>query len=217
MSISKELGDSTRRFKASVDRLIALVQDHNIDSIPGLVDAFRNNEAFSTEWKSIWADIAKADGGKISLGTAGAIIGSVLGGVGIAAMGGAFGLPLALVLGLGGFVAGAEVDSVRALTQTKLHLLRVPKEVYSRIDAVSKAEKVSNNEMIVKALWSVFPGGGAEVDSVRAVTQTKYHLLRVPKELYSRIDAASKAEKVSNNEMIVKALWNVFPEIDEFE
>jgi hypothetical protein len=157
MSISKELGESAGRFTASVDRLTALVQDHNIESVPGLIDAFRNNEAFSTEWKLIWSDIAKADGGKISLGTAGAIIGAVLGGVGIAAMGGAVGLPLAFVLGLGGLIAGAEFDSVRALTQTKLHLLRVPKKLHSRIDAAAKAEGVSDNEMIVRALSSVFP------------------------------------------------------------
>lgn len=163
MSISKELGDSVERFKSYIDRLIALVQDHKIDSVSALVDAFRNNDVFSAEWKKIWLDLAKADGGKISLTTAGAIIGAVLGGVGIAAMGTAFGLPLALVLGLGGLLAGAEFDSFRRLTppglnrSTKLHLLRLPKALDTRIAEAAKAAKVSENELIVKALAECFP------------------------------------------------------------
>ena len=56
-------------------------------------------------------EIAKAEGGKITLTTACAIIGLVLGGVGIAAMGGAIGIPLALIVTPIGYLVGQEADS----------------------------------------------------------------------------------------------------------
>jgi len=157
MSISQELGDSAGRFKTYVDRLIALVKTHEISSITNLVDAVRHNQAFADDWKAIWTDIAEADGGKISLTTAGAIIGAVLGGVGIAAMGGAIGLPLAFVLGLGGLIAGAEIDSVRAISQTRIHLLRIPKVLRDRIQAAANASGMSFNDLIVRSLSASFP------------------------------------------------------------
>ena len=157
MSISKELGDSIGRFKTYTDRLIALFQDHQISSISGLTDAFRHNKEFSSNWKTIWSDIAKADGGKISLTTAGAILGASLGGVGIAAMGGAIGLPLALVLGLGGLISGAEFDSVRGRARTKICLLRLPKGLQSRIAEAARASGVSENAVIVDILAASFP------------------------------------------------------------
>ena len=89
MSISKELGDAATRFKTYVDRLIALLQSHEIRSIPALNQAVRHNDAFRRDWRAIWSDIAAVDGGKVSLTTAGVVLGAVLGGVGIAAMGGA--------------------------------------------------------------------------------------------------------------------------------
>ena len=112
MSISRELGESAVRFKTYVDRLIALLRTHEIHSISALVRVFRANNEFRRDWRAIWNDIAAADGGKISLAATLAVLGAVFGGVGIAAMGGAIGFPLALVLGLGGLIAGAELDLV---------------------------------------------------------------------------------------------------------
>jgi hypothetical protein len=112
MSSSRELGDSASRFREYIDRLIRLMQRHEVRNVRGLIELFRSNHEFSSEWRAIWSDIAEAEGGKISLTTAGTILGAVLGGVGIGAMGGAIALPLALVLGLGGLIAGAEFDSV---------------------------------------------------------------------------------------------------------
>ena len=157
MSITKDFGDSIERFKAYIERLVALLQRHEISGIPDLINAFRNNDAFSTDWKAVWRDVAEADGGKISLTTAGAILGAVLGGVGIAAGGGAIGLPLALVLGLGGFITGSEFDSIRALSRSKFHLLRMPKELHSRIADAAHAAGTSENELIVKVLAESFP------------------------------------------------------------
>jgi hypothetical protein len=157
VSISKELSDSAARFKIYIDRLIALLERHQIRSVPALIRAFRNNASLGQDWRAIWNDIAKADGGKISLTTAGTVLGAVLGGVGIAAMGGAIGLPLALLLGLGGLLAGAEFDSVRALSQSKFLLLRVPKQLHLRIEAGAASAGVSANEIIVQALSASFP------------------------------------------------------------
>ena len=67
MSISREIGDSVERFRAYIDRLISLLRIHNVDSVSKLNDAFRRNREFSNEWKSIWRDLAEADGGKIGL------------------------------------------------------------------------------------------------------------------------------------------------------
>ncbi len=157
MSITNELGNSVDRFKIYIDRLIALVRKHNIDSIGKLIRAVRKNEAFSSEWKAIWVEIAEADGGKITLATIGAVTGAVLGGVGIAAMGGAIGLPLALVLGLGGLIAGTEFDSLRSLSQNKIHLLRFPKPLHTRIVDAARSAEISENELIVRILAASLP------------------------------------------------------------
>jgi hypothetical protein len=140
-----------------IDRLVALLQRHQIDGVSRLIDAFRHNDEFSSDWKKVWRDIAEADGGKISLTTTGAILGAVLGGVGIAAGGGAIGFPLALVLGLGGLLAGSEFDSIRSLSRTKFHLLRLPIPLYARISEAARAAGISENDLIVKVLGGSFP------------------------------------------------------------
>jgi hypothetical protein len=53
------------------------------------------------------------EGGKVSITTAALIIGAVLGGVGVAALGGAIGLPLAAVLVPIGWIVGNEFDQQR--------------------------------------------------------------------------------------------------------
>ena len=156
MSISKELRDSIERFKTYVDLLIALLQKHEVRSVSDLVDAFKHNGAFTDNWKAIWRDVAEDDGGTISFTTAGAILGAVLGGVGIAG-GTAIGLPLSLVLGLGGLLTGAEFDSVRALSRTKFQVLRLPKELHSRIAEASRSAGISENVLIVSVLTGFFP------------------------------------------------------------
>jgi len=164
MSISRESGDSAARFREYIDRLIRLMQRHEVRNVRALIELFRSNHEFSSEWRAIWSDIAEAEGGKISLTTAGTILGAVLGGVGIAAMGGVIALPLALVLGLGGLIAGAEFDSVRALSRTSLRLLRIPKALQMRIEEAASSAEVSVNEIIVRALSAAFPDP-SELDS----------------------------------------------------
>ncbi|HDZ59862.1 MAG TPA: toxin-antitoxin system HicB family antitoxin [Actinobacteria bacterium] len=156
MSLSNELEETAIRFKTSVDRLAALFRANEVRSPRSLIAAFRHNEAFAAEWREIWREIAEADGGKLSLTTIGVILGAAFGGVGIAAMGGAVGLPLALVLGLGGLVIGAEVDAVRSGLKMKLHFLRIPKSLHRQIRDTAESTGMSTNELIVQALTAAF-------------------------------------------------------------
>lgn len=55
--------------------------------------------------------VMKADGGKLAFGVVFAIVGAALGGVGVAALGGAIGVPLALVGAFVGLVLGNEADT----------------------------------------------------------------------------------------------------------
>lgn len=110
MSTLNEIKDIPNKYKLYRDQLIELFRENKITSIKKLVSHYKTIEKFRNDWNEIWLQLAKADGGKISLTTMGIIIGSALGGVGIAAMGSAIGIPLALVLGLGGFIFGSIID-----------------------------------------------------------------------------------------------------------
>jgi|HubBroStandDraft_5_1064220.scaffolds.fasta_scaffold49938_3 hypothetical protein len=55
--------------------------------------------------------VMKAEGGKLAFGAIFAIVGAALGGVGIAALGGAAGVPLALIGAFVGLVLGNEADT----------------------------------------------------------------------------------------------------------
>jgi hypothetical protein len=160
MSISKELGRSTLRFKGQVERLIHLLQENEVRSLRALVRVIREDERFAQEWRAAWREIAQKDGGKISLTTAGTVLAAALGGgVGISAMGTAIGIPLAAVLGIGGFVGlvvGAEVDASRTLARNKRVFIKVPKPLYERISSAAKLSAISSNELIVRTLGSEF-------------------------------------------------------------
>lgn len=157
MTLSREFEETTKRFKVYIDRLIALFKQHRIDSIQSLIQTIRRDKEFSSEWTRTWREIADADGGKLSLTTVGVVLGSALGGVGIAAMGGAIGLPLALVLGLGGLVVGTEFDAVRRISRSRWTLVKVPKDVYSRIKEAAETAGLSVNDIVAQALTAAFP------------------------------------------------------------
>ena len=72
-------------------------------------------------------------------------------------MGGAVGMPLAHVFGLGGLVASAEFDSVRALYRTDIHLLRSSPMLHARIAEAARAAEISGNELIGNVLAESFP------------------------------------------------------------
>ena len=96
---------------------------------------------------AIWKTIVDQEGGKLTLGTVFAITGLSLGGVGIAAAGGAIGLPLVLLLAPAGIWVCNEFDNagvtsnVRRKGEAVLSLTFPPQEF-------SSAESRSSNGAI---------------------------------------------------------------------
>ena len=62
-----------------------------------------------------------------------------------------------MVLGLGGLVAGSEFDAVRALADSKIRMLKVPRDLHRRIQASARDASMSENDLIVTVLAEAFP------------------------------------------------------------
>src|ERR1700733_4161355 len=105
MPIVVHTKETFKRFSKYVHELIDLFKRFDIKgdgALTGLWKAVISRE-FRKECKRIFIEVAEHDGGKLALPTVLAIIGAAMGGVGVAALGGAFGIPLALLLGLIGY------------------------------------------------------------------------------------------------------------------
>ena len=152
----KDLPD---RYKAYAAELKSLFVKHGVNSRRALLATYKNDE-FKREWKAIWTRIAGTDGGKLSLTSIGLILGAVFGGLGIAAFGGAIGLPWALVLGLAGLVGGTSFDAGGYLTGHRRVTAKVPKEIYQRL-----VEQAAEMDITPSALaTSLIEGGLVEDD-----------------------------------------------------
>lgn len=114
-----EIKEIPKKYRAHRDRFKRLFHRYEIDGPKNFGKSYRKNDEFRTEVSAIFWDIAKDEGGKLSLTTMGIIIGSALGGVGIAAMGSAIGLPLSAVLGVGGLLSGSKIDSWKLFRTNK--------------------------------------------------------------------------------------------------
>lgn len=113
MPIIDDASQTVQRFSSYIKELVELFRKFDITgprATRSLWIAVRNSQ-FRNEWKRIWLKIAEHEGGKLSLTTVLAIIGAVSGGAGIAAFGGAIGVPLAVLLGLVGYFVGNEMDA----------------------------------------------------------------------------------------------------------
>ena len=150
MSTFEEMKEIPKKYRAHRDKLTSLFRRYEVDSIKSLIDNFRNDSKFNEEWRSIWLGISKEGGGKLSLTTIGVIIGSSLGGVGIAAMGSAIGVPLALILGLGGFISGTTFDSLKMFGARKSISFSVPNELHTKIIEDAAIAKISVSEFVEK-------------------------------------------------------------------
>lgn len=133
MALFDEFRDGAERFRTGIEHLKDLLRKHNVDGVRRLVELHRSDTAFRLEWNAIWKQIALDNGGKVSLGAAGAILGAALGGAGIVALGGAIGVPLLAVLGLAGLVAGAEVDSAMRKVVGGVTNVELPNELHERL------------------------------------------------------------------------------------
>ena len=160
MSVIIETEKTIERFKSQIVKLKEIMKNYEINSIKELVKSVRHKKEFRNEWINIWKEIAEAEGGKLSLTTLGLIIGSLLGGVGIAGVWGAFGLPLVFVLGLGGFVMGTEIDTIRKYKKKKLLTLMIPKNLYDRINHEAERLGLKKRELIIHTLEGSFPEDG---------------------------------------------------------
>ncbi len=113
MSYIEEFHGSTDRFKDRIKELQDLLQEFQIKKFTQFIEASLENTNFRARWMEIWKKVVRDEGGKLTLGTIGAILGAVFGGVGIVAFGTAFGIPGIVVFGFLGLLGGTEWDSNR--------------------------------------------------------------------------------------------------------
>jgi|SRR5579864_2628890 len=119
MGIIANAKETLGRFSSYIGRLTDLCKSNGISGSTAplkLVQQWRSNDEFRDKWNNIWNELAAGEGEKITFTTVSLIIGAVLGGVGVAALGGAIGLPLAAVLVPIGYTVGNELDD-QGLTQ----------------------------------------------------------------------------------------------------
>jgi hypothetical protein len=124
MPILGDAQQTLQRFSKYVQELIDLFKRFDITGSKALWRLWKavGDSDFRKEWNRIWIEIAERDGGKITLTTLLTIIGAVLGGLGIAALGGAVGIPIALLLGPMGYLLGTEIDSMGLVRKIKAYL-----------------------------------------------------------------------------------------------
>lgn len=103
--------------RASVDRIPeyakqmkAILSRHGVHGVDDL-KRMAKKPSFRSEMVALWDSILAAEGGKVSLTVILSTVALAMGGVGIAAGGGAIGLPLLLILGPAGYFGGQELDS----------------------------------------------------------------------------------------------------------
>jgi len=156
MDTFENLKEAPKRFKNYTEQLTELFRNHEVKSIRTLVSAYRHDKEFKQKWSVVWDEIAKAEGGKLSLATIGIILGSAMGGVGIAALGGAIGLPLFAVLGLAGLVGGSKFDATGYFANNKILMMKIPKPLYAQIEEAAQNSAVSPNDLIIMILEESF-------------------------------------------------------------
>jgi hypothetical protein len=154
MSLLDEFRGSVGRFKDRISELQALLRAYRVDGVRSLVRLYRDDAKFRTRWQEVWAAAARDDGGKLSFAAVGAILGATLGGAGIAAVGTAFGLPLLAVLGLGGLVAGTEVDAAVRREWSSTKAIDVPRDIHERVVTKARELGVEPKHLVTEILRS---------------------------------------------------------------
>lgn len=167
MSTFKEIGEIPEKFRVHKEALILISNQHKIDSIKSLVTKYRSDSSFKNDWNEFWSRVAKQEGGKLSLTTIGLIIGASLGGIGIAAMGSAIGMPLAIVLGLSGFLGGSKFDSLLILSEDKKVSAKISKECYNILESKANEFNITISEYVKLILEG-------EIASNRTINSDKY-------------------------------------------
>jgi hypothetical protein len=156
MGLFDEFRESGERFRNEIESLRALLGHHDVKRPTQLLSLYRQDPAFKTEWNAIWTRLGKDNRGKLSLTTAGAILGAALGGMGIAALGGAIGVPLLAVLGVGGLLAGTEVDA--GLRKGEFVKVELPVAIHERLCAKAKEVGEEPTVLLAKILDTTLGG-----------------------------------------------------------
>lgn len=133
----KNLMGMPGRLVKQKERFARLLSEFSLTDITELARAMKDREDFRAALRAFWEDVAKEEGGKVSLMSAGLIAGGALGSIGIAVAGTAFGAPLALILGLTGLAVGAEMDTSKKLEIDLSH------ELLKELQRDAKTEGVS--------------------------------------------------------------------------
>jgi len=110
MSIITDTKASFERIRSYGNQMKSLLSRHEIHSVEDLKRVAKDSY-FQSEVAALWDGVLKAEGGKLSLTLILSTIAVAMGGVGIAAGGGAIGLPLLIILAPAGYFAGQELDS----------------------------------------------------------------------------------------------------------
>lgn len=156
MGATDEIQDIPEKLRKYKDELTLLFKSYEVSSLQSLISIHKSNQQFRDEWSEIWTKVAKDEGGKLSLTTIGALIGLALGGVGIAAGGGAIGVPLALILGLGGFLSGSMFDAFSFFGEKKPIKTKVKKHLHNRIKEDSDAAGLSVAEYTERIIGQAY-------------------------------------------------------------
>lgn len=126
LGIIKDTRASFARYRDYGSEMKSLLSRHGVHSIDDLKRAAKD-ATFKSEVAALWDGILRAEGGKLSLTLVLGTIAIAMGGVGIAAGGGAIGLPLLVILAPVGYFAGQELDSegyTKAVVETFRKLLQ---------------------------------------------------------------------------------------------
>jgi hypothetical protein len=110
MSIITDTKASFGRIRGYGNEMKGLLSRHNVHNSGDLKRVAKDSH-FQSEVAALWDGILKAEGGKLSLTLILSTIAVAMGGIGIAAGGGAIGLPLLIILAPAGYFAGQELDS----------------------------------------------------------------------------------------------------------
>jgi hypothetical protein len=145
MPIVDDGQQTLQRFSKYVRELIDLFKRFDITGSRAPLRLWKavSDSDFRKEWKRIWIEIAERDGGKLTLTTVLTIIGAVLGGVGIAALGGAVGIPLALLLAPIGYLLGTEIDAMGLVRKIKVYLAGLGEPAAESDEAGSEVEHLT--------------------------------------------------------------------------
>jgi len=131
MGIIEDTKASFGRVRGYGNRMTSLLSRYEVRGTDD-VKRVAKDSTFKSELAALWKEILEAEGGAITLTILLSTIAIAMGGVGIAAGGGAIGLPLIVILAPVGYFTGQELDSegyTKAVVNTFAKLLQMAEKL----------------------------------------------------------------------------------------